>query len=125
MTERTVREFLDLLADQNILSELRGKGTHTETQDWVLKKVSEIALIDLEIQQKRELVMQLEMERDRLVLNNPELRALVGRISEITVQRKSLEVKMSCDFAQLLTVIATKLEDVMGRMGFVEEGEKE
>ena len=114
--ERTLREFMDKLRENGGWKELAGKGTSTDTKEWVLRKTAEAVLIGDEIARIQNKVAELETMRSTLINANPEIRALSEKILDKRVQVKSLNVMLNNIFGQIYAVIGAKLGDLRTKL---------
>lgn len=114
--ERTIREFLDKLKDNGGWAELSGKGTSTETKDWVLRKTAEAVLMGDEIARLNNQINELQMEKARIISNLPEIREINNKLEDKILQTKSLEVLLDNTFGQLYAVIGAKLGDLRDKL---------
>uniref|UniRef100_A0A6M3KYZ3 Uncharacterized protein n=1 Tax=viral metagenome TaxID=1070528 RepID=A0A6M3KYZ3_9ZZZZ len=114
--ERTLREFLDKLKENGGWDELAGKGTITETRDYVLRKTVESVLIGDEIARIQGKIAELEMERAKIINEHPEIRALTQKIHDKTTQMKSLGVMLDSTIGQVYMIIGAKLGDLRERL---------
>ena len=120
--ERTLREFLDTLKEEDILKEIGSDGTKRETQEWLLEKFTKLTVMIFESDRLLGEIERMELDLERLVNSKSDINEMRDKIRDLRVQYKSLNVLIGSEESRLYNVIMAKFDDVFERMKVKRDG---
>ena len=89
--DKEVLKWLD--KKKEYMDQMMGKGTDTETKEWVFKQFIEIVTVEQQLREKNQELIEVTMERDKLVSRIQQITVMIEQVVEAKLMDISEQIE--------------------------------